>query len=88
MFIELFYYIKVVFIIVIDLHILKFFEQVSFHIKKCVIIFSFNSLSQLFKDYIMKFFFAIKCTGNHKLQKVNKVDSNDLFDIFIVTVFK
>ena len=83
-FIKLFYYIRVVLTVVINLHILKFCEQISLCIKRCVIIFSLNSLPQLFKGHTAEFFFAIKCTGNHRLQRANKADDDDLFNVFIV----
>ena len=88
MFIKLLYYFRVVFITVANLHILKLCEQIPFYVKECIIIFFFNNLSQLFESYSVEFFFAIKCTGNHRLQRMNKAGSDDLFDVFIVTVFK
>ena len=82
------YYIRVVFIIVANLYTLKLCEQVSFCIKRCIIIFSLNDLSQLLEGHSVEFFFIIKCTDNYRLQKVSKASDNDLFNAFIVIIFK
>ena len=88
MFIKLLYYFKVVFITVVNLYTLKLCKQISLCIKRCIIIFFFDNFSQLFESYFIKFFFVTECTGNHRLQRVNKTGSDNLFNVFIITVFK
>ena len=86
-FIELLYYFKVVFTIIVNLYILKFYEKILFCIKRCIIIFSLNNLLQIFENHFVKFLFATECTGNHRLKKVNKINNDDSFNAFIIIVF-
>ena len=88
MFVKLLYYFRVVFIAVVNLHTLKLCKQIPLHIKRCIVIFFLNSLSQLFRSHSAEFFFATECTGDHRLQRANKAGDDDLFNVFIVTVFK
>ena len=88
MFIKLLYYLRIVLITVANFHTLELCEQVLLHVKRCIIIFFLNNLSQFFENHPAKFFFATECTGDHRLQRANKADGDDSFNVFIVIVFK
>ena len=83
-FIKLLYYLRVILIIVANLYALKFCEQISLCVKRCIIIFSLNSFSQLFGDHSAEFLLATECTGNHGVQRANKAGGGDSFNAFVV----